>query len=251
MNPRRTGPAAPGGARDKLLSAAISIIRRKGYAATSVDELCASAGVTKGAFFHHFPSKDSLAVAAAHRWTESSDALFAAAPYHQFDDPLDRILGYLDFRKAILSGEVAEFTCLAGTMLQEAYGTHPDIRDACDASIGGHAATLESDIAAAMRLYGLSASWTAESLALHTQAVLQGSFILAKAKGSAAIVEASIEHLRCYIELLFRRPGNKAGAKTRRLARGPSSPRRHARSTGSRLMTPMTAATHLINPKAA
>jgi TetR/AcrR family transcriptional repressor of nem operon len=213
MNPRLIEPSPSGGARSKLLDAAISIIREKGYSATSVDELCASAGVTKGAFFHHFPSKDSLAVAAANHWSELSRALFAAAPYHRFDDPLDRVLGYLDFRKALLRGDVAEFTCLAGTMVQEAYGTHPEIRRACDASIGSHAAEVESDIADAMQRYHIRAPWTAESLALHTQAVLQGAFILAKAKGNAAVVEASIDHLRRYVELLFRRPTKKASRK--------------------------------------
>jgi TetR/AcrR family transcriptional regulator, transcriptional repressor for nem operon len=202
-----------GGARSKLLDAAFSIIRQKGYAATSVDELCARAGVTKGAFFHHFPSKDSLAVAAVNQWSVMSAGFFAAAPYHGFDDPLERVLGYIDFRKAMLRGDVAEFTCLAGTMVQEAYETHPDIRHACDASIGGHAATVESDIADAMKRYHIRAPWTAESLALHTQAVLQGAFILAKAKGNAAVAEASIDHLRRYIELLFRRPRKRASRK--------------------------------------
>jgi TetR/AcrR family transcriptional repressor of nem operon len=54
-----------------------------------------------------------------------------------------------------------------------------------------------------MKRYRVRASWTAEGLALHTQAVLQGAFILAKAKGNAAIAAASIDHLRRYIELLF------------------------------------------------
>src|SRR3984957_1106938 len=102
MDPKPIEPSRPGGARSKLLDAAISIIRKQGYAATSVDELCAWAGVTKGAFFHHFSSKDSLAVAAANHWSELSHALFAAAPYHRFDDPLDRVLGYLDFGKSMV-----------------------------------------------------------------------------------------------------------------------------------------------------
>ena len=45
------------------------------------------------------------------------------------------------------------------------------------------------------------------TFALHTQAVLQGAFILAKAKSSAAIAAASVDHLRRYVELLFQ-PGH-------------------------------------------
>jgi len=197
-------PVAPkGSAREKLLDAALGVIREKGYAPTSVEELCARAGVTKGAFFHHFASKEALGVAAAKHWSERTGALFAAAPYHAHADPLDRVLGYVDFRKDLLAGGLAEFTCLVGTMIQETYGTHEDIRAACAASIVGHATTLVPDITEAMQRRGLRASWTAESLALHTQAVLQGAFIVAKAKGGAPAAAASVDHLRRYIELLF------------------------------------------------
>ena len=109
----------------------------------------------------------------------------------------------MDLRKSLLTGELADFTCLAGTMVQEVYDTHPPIREACNRSISGHAATLVADIEEAIRQRGMRPEWTAESLALYTQATLQGAFILAKARGGAAIAAQCVDHLRRYIELLF------------------------------------------------
>jgi TetR/AcrR family transcriptional repressor of nem operon len=195
-------PAKPS-ARAKLLAAAMDVIRRQGYAATSVDALCDAAGVTKGAFFHHFKSKEDLAVAAADHWSQTTTALFAAAPYHAHRDPLERVLGYIDFRRAILVGEIPEFTCLAGTMVQETYASNPAIRDGCAQSIIAHAEIVEADIAAAIAQHGLTPVWTAKSLALYMQAVLQGGFILAKATGSAQAAGDAIDHLRRYVKLLF------------------------------------------------
>lgn len=196
-------PSPP--ARQRLLDAAVLIVRQKGFAATSVDDLCREAGVTKGAFFHHFASKDALGVAAAEHWSTMTGGFFAQAPYHHHADPLERVLGYLDFRRAILQGTLPEFTCLAGTLLQEVHQSSPAIAAACDAAISIHAERIEADIAAAMAQHGIVADWTAASLALHTQAVLQGAFILAKAKGGPAIAADSIDHLQRYIRLLFGR----------------------------------------------
>lgn len=192
-----------GDARTRLLEAARDVIRTQGFAATSVDQLCQAAGVTKGAFFHHFASKEALGVAAAQFWAETTTELFANAPYHDHADPLERVLAYIDYRRDLVAGELAEFTCLIGTMTQEAYARYPAIRDACAASMFGHSATLEPDIQAAMVAYGISADWTAASLARHTQAVLQGAFILAKAGDDPALAIESVGHLRRYVELLF------------------------------------------------
>jgi TetR/AcrR family transcriptional repressor of nem operon len=192
----------------RLLDAALNVVRAKGYAATTVDDICHAAGVTKGSFFHHFKSKDDLAVAAAEHWNTMTDGFFAAAAYRKLPDPLDRLLGYIDFRTAILARPIPEFTCLLGTMVQEAYDTHPAIRRACDTYIGMHA-ELAKDIAAAKARYAPDAEWNTESLALYTQSVLQGAFVLAKAKGSSAVARDCLAHLRRYLLQLFDRPTNK------------------------------------------
>ena len=184
----------------RILDAALRVIRTKGYSATTIDDVCATAGLTKGSFFHHFKSKDELALAATAHFAEMADGLFAAAPYRTPPDPRERVIGYVKFRKSILTGDLPEFTCLLGTLVQEAYETHPAIREACDKYISAHAALVEADIAAAKRIYAPKAKWSPASLALFTQAALQGAFILAKAKHGPQIAAECIDHLQRYIE---------------------------------------------------
>ena len=212
--------------KTKLLNAAVHVVRAKGYSATRIEDICEAADLTKGSFFHHFDSKEALALAAADYWIEGTGAFFAAAPYHAPADPLDRLLAYVDFRRALLTGELPDFTCLVGTMVQEVYDTHPAIRDACNRSISQHAAALVPDIEEAMRRRDMHPDWTAESLALYTQATLQGAFILAKAKHNREVAAATIDHLRRYLELLF---NQRPDAALQKMAR----PRRHmpSRST--------------------
>jgi TetR/AcrR family transcriptional repressor of nem operon len=121
-------------------------------------------------------------------------------------DPLERLLGYVDFRMAILQGRLPEFTCLLGTMVQEIFESHPAIREACDTHISAHAAEVTKDIAEAKSRYAPDAAWSAEGLGLYTQAVIQGAFILAKAKNGPEIATECLGHLRRYLEMLFNQP---------------------------------------------
>lgn len=189
-------------ARARLLDAAVSVIRTRGYDATSVEELCAAAGVSKGAFFHHFRSKEDLGTAAAAHFLAWLEGLFARTGWRDHADPLDRVLAYIDVRTAILRGEIPHFTCLLGMMVQEVYATHPALRAACETGIRRHLAPLQAEIEAAMAARGVT-GFTAESLALHIMAVIQGGFVLAKAAGGPAPVIESVRHLRRYVELLF------------------------------------------------
>jgi TetR/AcrR family transcriptional repressor of nem operon len=206
MNPTETRHESRHESKTRLLNAALHVIRAKGYSATRIEDICEAAGLTKGSFFHHFDSKEALALAAADYWNEITGGVFASAPFRSHADPLDRLLAYVDFRKYILLGDLPDYTCLVGTMVQEVYDTHPALREACNRSISGHAETLIPDIEEAMRQRGMHPKWTAESLALYTQATIQGAFILAKARRGPEIAAQCIDHLHRYLELLFNQP---------------------------------------------
>lgn len=192
--------------KTRLLDAALHVIRAKGYSAARVEDICQQAGLTKGSFFHHFYTKEQLALAAAEHFSAMAESIFSIAPYRNLSDPLERLLGYVDFRKAILQGELPDYTCLLGTMVQETYETHPMIRKTCDRCISAHTATLVADIEAAVRKYRIQSDWTVESLAYYTQAVIQGAFVLAKAQHGSEVAAACLDHLRRYLELLFTQP---------------------------------------------
>ncbi len=189
--------------RTRLLDAAMHVVRLKGYNATTVQDICDHAGITKGGFFHYFRSKQDLAVATAGHFCDMAHGLFEQAPYHAIEDPLDRLLGYIDFRIAIMTGTLPQYSCLLGTMVQETYETQPLIREACARGITTHAQCLADLIEEARQHYAPDADWSAQSLAMHTQGVIQGALILAKAQHGPEAAIDSLRHLRRYVALLF------------------------------------------------
>ena len=192
--------------RIAILEAALCVFAERGNLSAPTSAISKAASVAEGTLFTYFKSKDDLALAAASYWGTMTGALFAAAPYNKLEDPLERLLGYVDFRASILNGELADYTCLLGTLVQETYTTHPDIRAACDQGMSSHIAELTHDVEAAKKRYAPKAKWSAESVGYFIQAVLQGGFIFAKAKHNPDVVRESLAHLRRYLEVLFNQP---------------------------------------------
>jgi len=59
--------------RARILEAAIAAFSKAGYNAASVDDICTQAGVSKGAFYHHFPTKQAVFLALLDDWLKMLD----------------------------------------------------------------------------------------------------------------------------------------------------------------------------------
>jgi AcrR family transcriptional regulator len=65
--------------RNRILDAAYRQFGLQGYEAASVASICQAAGVSKGAFYHHFPTKQSIFMAILESWLANLDAGFATS----------------------------------------------------------------------------------------------------------------------------------------------------------------------------
>lgn len=190
--------------KTKLLDAGCRLMLAQGFTATSVDDVCVEAGVTKGGFFHHFASKKEFAAAVlAHYWT-STQAMLAAAPFCELDDPLERLHGYLDLFAALARDPSVPKSCLFGNLAQELAPTHASLRTACARGFADWAQQIAADLDEAKRRHAPAAEFDGVGLAEYFIAVYEGSLVLAKAKGDAAVLEESVEHFRRYVVLLLR-----------------------------------------------
>jgi TetR/AcrR family transcriptional regulator, transcriptional repressor for nem operon len=195
--------------RVRLLDAALTVFRERGYTATRVEDICQAAGLTKGSFFHHFDSKQALAIAAAGHWSSVTDAELAAAPYRSAPSARERLLGYVEQRGAMLSGRLASITCLAGTTIQEVYETVPLVSEAFSASIRHHLEHVEELVARAKAECAPDANWSTVEVAEYTQTVLQGAFVMAKANKSPEVAARALRFLSDYLERLLPMPAAK------------------------------------------
>jgi TetR/AcrR family transcriptional repressor of nem operon len=196
-------PALPETKR-KLLDAGVSLMRERGFNATTVDDICTQAGVTKGGFFHYFKSKDDLAAAAVVRFYEMRALQSAEAPFRSMSDPLERVFGRLDFaRQSYVGPKGVTKGCLIGMFAQELSFTNAQLRTICQDRFDQTARDFEADLAQAKALYAPRAAFDPKSLATLYVSIVQGSLMLAKASESNRVLNENIEQFRSYLQILF------------------------------------------------
>ncbi len=183
--------------RDKLILTGTDLIRRQGFVFTTVDQICERAGVTKGAFFHHFASKDDLADGCLVQWDAGAAAMDTAGSFRAARTPRARAIGYMDFYIGILDDPKVLKSCLAGTTAQEVADTNVRLRDAANVCFVNAAARFRTLLDEACK--GGRKRVDTASLAALWMATIQGSLILYKASQDAPVIKRNLEHVKTYI----------------------------------------------------
>jgi TetR/AcrR family transcriptional regulator, transcriptional repressor for nem operon len=194
---------ADASARERLLEAATGLSVEKGFADTSVAEVCERAGLTKGAFFHYFKDKESMGTAVLEQWIADGGAAYGKAPFWDEADPLERLYGYIDFTaERVKSGHCG---CLVGIYSQELWQSQPALRAQCEAAFSDWSEGLTAMIKEAKKVHAPRATFAPKSLAYHFIAVFEGGLILARAHRRPEIVEEQLGHFKRYVQSLLSR----------------------------------------------
>lgn len=83
--------------KERILIGARELILTRGYSAMTVDAICALAGITKGGFFHHFPSKDKLGEAVLAMFWSEAKAREDSAEFKLANNPKQYLEQYLEY----------------------------------------------------------------------------------------------------------------------------------------------------------
>ena len=196
-------PRVPGPARDQLLEAAQHLLLERGYEAAALDDVCATAQVTKGGLFYHFESKEQLAVAAIQHFygqlVDKGRHAMGAAPA----DPAQLLWRYLDAVETLLGDPLLSRGCLLGAMALQTPQTHPAVAAAAQTALGDWQATLTELIAGAARHRGVSVD--APELADGLLAAIEGGLLLDRDKPANPAAVAAVTHFSRYLELTLTR----------------------------------------------
>jgi len=188
-----------------LLDAAMGLMLKKGYAATSLDEICKAAGVTKGGLFHYFAGKEALAEAVLAHFCEGRNAHLRAASFQSEADPLDRLFGILDFILGMVADPNSPKSCLLGNFAQEISETHPGLREICDRRFGEITGEYKALLDEAKLLYKPTLDVDTQDLADYLTALLQGTLVLYKVQPDFTLFEKNVAHYKAYVRHLFGR----------------------------------------------
>lgn len=203
----------PAETRQKLLTATLGLMLRQGYAATTVDQICTEADLTKGSFFHYFASKEAIAKAALDAFAQMGTDLYSPAWQDSTLDPLEQLHRLLDIMITFNQRPDEPCVCMVGMMSQELSAVNDDMRAACDGHLQDWTDRVTRMLTEAKKIHRVKTDFEPYQMAWFLNSLWQGSMLIGKTRESPTMVMANIELARGYIMSLFEKPPRGAPEK--------------------------------------
>ena len=194
--------------RASLLAAAFSEIHRQGYQAASIVQILADTGLTRGALYHHFPSKHTLGLAVIDEviWEHLEATVFR--PLRDAECPVPALLGILEAKTENLDDASIRLGCPLNNLIQEMSPVDADFRQHLALVLRGWQSALQSALETGQRQGHVRLGVDCEAAALFILAAWEGCWGVAKNQQSVATFRACVSELRDYV----RRLGAEVGA---------------------------------------
>jgi TetR/AcrR family transcriptional regulator, transcriptional repressor for nem operon len=185
--------------KEKLVRAARNLMLAQGYPVTSVDDIIEAAGVSKGSFYHHFDSKEELALTAMHEFLADGAALMMNGPFRNIADPRKRAIAFLKHVESVTT-RLWNHGCLLVMFSVELAGTSRRVREETSAVL----LSLIDKVGAILRPLtkegGGTMPMTASAMANMYMAVIDGSLVYARATGDSNCIARNLKTFRQQIE---------------------------------------------------
>lgn len=192
----------------RILDAAQQQVLERGFAGTSVDAIQEAAGISRGTFFYHFPSKDDLARTLIERYAEKDHGLVEgvlARAEALASDPLQQTLVFLGLWEELFrETEASEAGCLFASYSYEAGLFDDRTQELILGSMEHWRNTLGGKLEEAMARHGCRVPDTDPYLVADVgYGVLQGAFIFGRTLSDPTIMVKHLRQYRTFVELLF------------------------------------------------
>lgn len=193
--------------RDRILDITEASVLKKGFGATSIEEVIAEAGITKSGFFYHFHNKNELAREILQRYMERDDALFDdvfSRGRELTDDPLYAFLVGLKLLAETMANMPQDNPgCLVATYSYQENLFDRDVRELNRRIVFRWRARFRCHLEAILERYEPMEQVDLDDMADMVSAVIEGGMVLLRATGDRRILPAQIMLLRNYVKLLF------------------------------------------------
>lgn len=186
-----------------ILAAAESLVRQKGFSASTVDDICKAAGVTKGGFFHYFKSKNALGLELLNRIDESfSNEQCCKQTPNLPEDSLEQLLFAID-RMAEGATDPESNCCILGVFAQEMCETDQAISDLCQSICNKAMDQFRAAFQAAKDDYAPNSDVDPNAMTETLFALRQGAAVMAKAQDNPEIIANVYANYKTIVRTVF------------------------------------------------